>query len=215
VGWVYPEIRVVVYQDGAFRALIGVTSEEHPPENAQDTYSVFLRSEAVGAGLTDRQLKTSAYRRILHGVYAPSETPPTHQLKCAAASLTLPKDAVITGLSAATLRGVPLADFAAPVEVIVPREHGMLRRQGLRCTAVRTYEFEYSPWHGVGVAGFPRIAFDVLRRRSITQAVAYCDALLHAGAIRIDEIAGFLVGRRDDGVVRARNRLQYLDGRSE
>ncbi len=72
-----------------------------------------------------------------------------------------------------------------------------------------------APWRGVGVAGFPRIAFDLLKQRSITQAVAHCDALLHAGVISVDEIAGFLVGRHDHGIRRARARIPHLDGRAE
>ncbi|KAA5832464.1 DUF559 domain-containing protein [Saccharopolyspora hirsuta] len=177
--------------------------------------NVFRRSEAIDAGFTDWQLRSSAFRRVLHGVYTTCDTPLTHELKCAAAALTLPRGSVITGRSAATLRGVPLADFASPVEVLVPREDGMLRRSGLRCTSARTFDFEHSPWQGIGVAGFPRIAFDLLKQRSISHAVAYCDALLHAGAITTDEIAGFFVGRKDHGITRARMRLEYLDGRAE
>ncbi|MER5388410.1 DUF559 domain-containing protein [Saccharopolyspora sp. NPDC002686] len=192
-----------------------MTSTTRPPTIDDKPYNVFLRSEAIDAGYTDWDLRSGAFRRVLHGVYTTAETPLTHELKCAGATLTLPRGSVITGRSAATLRGVPLADFGSPVEVIVPREDGMLRRNGLRCTSTRAAESEHSPWRGVGVAGFPRISFDMLKQRSISHAVAYCDALLHAGVITPDEIAGFLVGRKGHGVARARMRLEYLDGRAE
>ncbi|WP_010306261.1 endonuclease domain-containing protein [Saccharopolyspora spinosa] len=192
-----------------------MTSHSIPPEIGNTPHNLFLRSEAIAAGISDGQLRSSAFRRVLHGVYTTCETPLTHELKCAAAAMTLPSGAVITGRSAATLRGVPLADFRTPVEVIVPRKDGMLRRQGLRCTAARAFDFEHSSWHGAGVAGFPRISFDMLKQRSISQAVGYCDALLHSGSITIEEIAGFLVGRKDHGIVRARMRLELLDGRAE
>ncbi|SEG64467.1 Protein of unknown function [Saccharopolyspora kobensis] len=192
-----------------------VTPATPPPEIETKPYDVFLRAEAIEAGFKDRHLRSSEFRRVLHGVYTTGDTQLTHELKCAAAALTLPRGSVITGRSAATLRGVPLADFGAPVEVIVAREDGMLRRSGLRCTTSRTFDFEHSPWRGIRVAGFPRIALDLLRQRSIAHAVGYCDALLHAGAITVDEIAGFLVGRKDHGISRARMRLDHLDGRAE
>lgn len=185
-----------------------------PPIIDDPSVTVFLRCEAIAAGWSDNELHARCVR-VMHGVYTPPNTPLTVELKCAGAALTLPPEAVITGRSAAALRGVRIADFGTPVDAIVPREFGMMRRKGLRCSAVRIGESEHSSWRGVGVAGFPRIAFDLLKQRSITQAVACCDALLHAGVITADEIAGFLVGRHDHGIRRARLRLPYLDGRAE
>ncbi|WP_158628640.1 hypothetical protein [Saccharopolyspora rhizosphaerae] len=43
--------------------------------------------------------------------------------------------------------------------------------------------------------GLARTTSDLLEQRSTTQAVARCDALLHAGAITVDEIVDFLVPR--------------------
>ncbi|MEV0085972.1 DUF559 domain-containing protein [Saccharopolyspora sp. NPDC050642] len=178
-------------------------------------HKLFLRSEALTAGLTDTHLRSSAFCRVLHGVYTTSGTPLTHELKCLAAAMRLPAKAMLTGLSSATLRGVALADFSTPVDVIVPREYGMHRRQGLRCSAVRTYDFEHEVWHGIRLAGIERTAFDLLKRRSMSLSIAHCDALLHRGLITREGIAKFLSGRRDNGVVLARHRLPYLDGRAE
>lgn len=189
-------------------------TQRRPPVIDELPITVFRRCDARAAGLTDEQIY-ARFLRVFHGVYTTPTTPLTHVLKCAAAALTVPEGSVITGRSAATLRGVDLAGFGDPVEVIVPNPDLMMRRKGLRCSAVRVAEFEHSPWCGVGVAGFARIAFDLLKQRSITQAVAHCDALLHAGVITVDEIAGFLVGRHDHGIRRARLRIPHLDGRAE
>ncbi|MGI8307661.1 endonuclease domain-containing protein [Saccharopolyspora hattusasensis] len=148
-------------------------------------------------------------------MYTISGTPLTHELKCLAAAMRLPPTAMLTGLSSATLHGAALADFSTPVDVIVPREYGMHRRQGLRCSAVRTYDFEHSPWHGIRLAGIERTAFDLLKRRSMALSIAHCDALLHANLITAEGIAKFVSGRGDDGVVLARQRIPYLDGRAE
>ncbi|MDQ2791614.1 MAG: hypothetical protein DLM60_07740 [Pseudonocardiales bacterium] len=52
-------------------------------------------------------------------MYSPAEVTQTHALYCTAAGLVLPPSAVITGRSAATLRGVRLARTEDPVEVLV------------------------------------------------------------------------------------------------
>ncbi|MDA3624332.1 DUF559 domain-containing protein [Saccharopolyspora sp. WRP15-2] len=178
-------------------------------------HGLFLRADALAAGLTDNQLRSPLFRRVLHGVYTSSETPLTHKLKCHAAAMRLPPTAMLTGLSAAMLHGVPIADFSTPVDVIVPRESGMHRRRGLHCSAVRMYDFEHTPWHDIRLAGIERTAFDLIKRRSIALSVAHCDALVHAGLITPERIAKFLSGRGDNGVVRARFRIPYLDGRAE
>ncbi len=180
-----------------------------------DEHGLFLRSEALAAGLTDRDLLGSSCVRVLHGVYAHAGVSLTHELRCRAAARHLPAEAVITGSSAATLHGVPLADFADPVEALVPRKLGMHRRYGLRCTAVRTHDFESTAWSGIRLAYPPRVAFDLLKGRSMSTAVARCDALLHAGLLTTDEVAGFLVDRRDHRISKARSRLSYLDARAE
>lgn len=191
-------------------------SEPHDKEpRLGDEHGLFLRSEALAAGLTDRDLLGPDYVRVLHGVYAHAGVALTHELKCRAAARHLPADAVITGSSAATLHGVPLAEFAAPVEAIMPRELGMHRRTGMRCTTARTYDFESTAWSGIRVARPPRLAFDLIKGRSVSTAVARCDALLHAGLLTMDDIAAFLVGRRDHRVSTARGRLSYLDARAE
>ncbi|MDI2028435.1 DUF559 domain-containing protein [Saccharopolyspora sp. TS4A08] len=187
---------------------------EQPPIIPDGPIFVFRRCEAIAAELKDRHLKYW-FLRVMQGVYTTKDTPLTHELKCAAVAKTLPEGSVITGLSAATLRGVPLADFSTPVEVIVPANALMMRRKGVSCSSVRIGEAEHSPWRGVGVAGFARIALDLLRQRSISRAVAQVDALLHAGVIGVDAIVAFLAGRHDAGIRRAWLHVPYLDERAE
>lgn len=181
-----------------------------------DEHGLLTRRDAVAAGVKDRDLRSPEIVRVLPGVYALRETLLTHRLKCLAAAKGLPPDAVLTGLSAATLHGAQgLADFRTPVEVLVPRPAGPHRRRGLVCSAPRTYEFEYEPWNGINLASLDRAAFDLLRKGPITTSVAHCDALLHQGLITPRAISQFMHGRRDDGVRKARFRFPLLDGRAE
>jgi hypothetical protein len=105
---------------------------------------VFRGSDAVRVGvLTRGQLRGPAVRRLFQGVYSLAGVVQTQALYCAAAGLALPPSAVVTGRSAATLRGVALAYPEDPVEVLVPLESRVVRGSGLavRRTVVRPDEW--------------------------------------------------------------------------
>ena len=173
---------------------------------------VFTRTEALEAGWTDHDLKSPQFRRVLHGVYRHTDTPATHAVACAAAAMRLPPDAMLTGRSAATLYGVPLARAHDPVEVVTS---GNKRTKGLRCWNVRISPGEHVAWRGIRMAKPLRVAFDLLARNPLAQGVATGDALLHAGVVTRDALGSALLYRHDDGIVRARKAFALLDGRAE
>jgi very-short-patch-repair endonuclease len=176
------------------------------------TGGLFTRAEALAAGLTDRDLRSPEYQRVVHGVYRTSSTPLTHELRCRAVAMKLPPHAVITGRSAATLHGVSLARPHDPVEVIV---EGGKRFHGVRNWNVHCHASETRPWCGVRLATPERTAVDLLTRNSLQQGVALCDAMLHAGLVDKDALGRVLRDRHDDGIVRARKAFELLDGRAE
>lgn len=126
--------------------------------------------------------------------------------------MKLPPEAVITGKSAATLHGVPIARPQDPVEVLIK---GCKRLHGVRSWDVRNYGFESAPWFGVRLATLERTALDLLIRNSLYQAVGLCDALLHARVIDKETIGRYLEGRHDHGINRARRAFELLDHRAE
>ncbi|MGS2613104.1 hypothetical protein ACVCAH_01005 [Micromonospora sp. LZ34] len=97
-------------------------------------WQVFRGSEAVRHGLlTPHQLRSSAWVRLRHDVYADARLDRDHALACRAAALQFPVDAVIAGPSAAYLHGVEHAvGFTDDVHVIVPRAAGLRTQRGLR-----------------------------------------------------------------------------------
>ncbi|MBB5154783.1 endonuclease domain-containing protein [Saccharopolyspora phatthalungensis] len=119
---------------------------------------------------------------------------------------------MITGKSAATLHGVPVARPQDPVEVLIK---GCKRLHGIRSWAVRHYGFESTPWFGIRLATLERTALDLLMRNGLHQAVGLCDALLHAGLIDEETIGKYMVGRHDHGIRRARRAFGFLDRRAE
>jgi hypothetical protein len=84
---------------------------------------VFRGSEARKAGLiTACELRGPSVRRLFQDVYAPAHVEVTHELGCRGAALLVPEQAVLTGRSAATVRGVELAQPYHPVEFVVPEQ---------------------------------------------------------------------------------------------
>jgi hypothetical protein len=70
---------------------------------------VFRGSHVVATGrLTQRELRSSAWRRLFRDVYACVDLPITHEVRAVAAARLLVPGAVVSGPSAAVLWGVPV-----------------------------------------------------------------------------------------------------------
>lgn len=174
---------------------------------------VFRGSEAVGAGfLTSADLRDERVVRLFRDVYTWAGIPLTHELRAMAAALALPAGAVITGRSAATVRGAPVCWTDDPVHVVAPLELRIGRRSGvlLRRTALRPDE--YVPW-GHGLLASPlRMALDLLLGRPLPESVADLDQVLKLGLIDRDELVVALRARHDNGIVVARQAERLATG---
>lgn len=97
-------------------------------------WQVFRGSDAVRDGLLTRhQLRSRAWLRLSHDVYADARLPRDHGLACRAAALLLPPGAVIAGPSAAYLHGVEhAATFETDVHVLTRQSARMTARKGVR-----------------------------------------------------------------------------------
>lgn len=173
---------------------------------------LFTRAQALADGLSDKDLCRPEFRRVIHGVYVLSEIEPSHTLKCEAASMVLPRDAVLIGRSAATVQGVPLAHAGELVEVIGNRRS---RHQGVYPRDLENQPDEHVPWNGIRLATPARAAFDLLARNPTQRGVAYCDALIHNELVTVADIGKFISRHRYHGVRRAETSLLLLDGRAE
>lgn len=181
-----------------------------------DLCGPFRGSEAVQTGvLTAAQLRGPAVRRLFQDVYAPAGMPYTHELRCEAAALVLHHEAVITGRSAATLRGVSLARAKDPIELTVPQAVRVFRRTGLDIRRTQLRDDESQPWGPIGLATPLRMGLDLLLDRALPDAVADLDAVLRAGLVNRAELRRMLSQRDDRGIVRARQAEELADPRAE
>lgn len=177
---------------------------------------VFRGSDAVRAGaLRQGQLRGSAVRRLFQGVYSQASVAQTHELYCTAAGLALPPSAVITGRSAATLRGVALARPQDPVEALVPLEARVVRGSGLAVRRTTVDRDDWVSWSGLRLATPQRMALDLLLGRPLPDAVADLDAVLRSRLVALPEVRSMVEQRSDRGIVLARRAVQLADPRAE
>jgi hypothetical protein len=181
-----------------------------------DLCGVFRGSEAVANGvLTAEQLRGAQFRRLYRDVYLPAGMPVSHPARCEGIALVLPPTAVITGRSAATLRGIPLARAMDPVEVVVPLDTRIARRTGLDVRRSNLTADEMVPWSGIGLATPPRMSLDLLLDRPLPDAVADLDAVLRTGLVDLDAVQRLVSARSDRGIVAARRAVELADPRAE
>lgn len=202
--------------------VIGVTKTT---SRIHELPEVFLGSDARAAGLiTRRQLSGNYVRRLFQNAYARADVPVTHELRCRAAALIMPAGAVLTGRSAATVRGVELAQPYDPVEIVVPEgsRFGPVKGIHIRRTAVKPKESR--AWQQIRIAKPARIALDLVlrlspRTRSWSQrlrtSVPDLDVFLRSGLVGQKQLRVMFSRRRNRGIVLAREALNLSDPRAE
>ncbi|GAA1946692.1 DUF559 domain-containing protein [Amycolatopsis minnesotensis] len=186
---------------------------------------VFRGSWARRTGLlTEGELRGPKVRRLFQDAYARADVAVTHELRCRAAALIVPRQAVLTGRSAATVRGVDLAKPYDPVEFVVPEKYrfGPIVGIHVRRTAVGRRQSRH--WHGIRIARPARITLDLVLRlsprkrgwaRRLREAVPDLDAFLRAIHVRFRTLVAMFSRRRNRGIRLAREALQMVDLRAE
>jgi len=112
--------------------LLGMPPRPYRPDAL--TWQVFRGSDVVRDGLlTEHQLRSSAWVRLRHDIYADARLDRDHALACRAALLRLPSGVVVGGPSAAFLHGVEhAAAFTDDVHILAPRPLRVGAQRGLR-----------------------------------------------------------------------------------
>jgi very-short-patch-repair endonuclease len=180
----------------------------------------FIGTHAVAEGvLTSRALRSPPFTRLFRNVYVASTTEVTHSMRCRAAALLAPGDAVLSGCSAAAVRGLELVGSHDPVEFVVPENVGFVRQSGLHIRRTCRRDIDSEPWEGIHLATPLRLALDTLTNTklhgSLPRVVGYLDALLRSGLVNLAELRDYLRPRRDNGMARARKVVELADARSE
>jgi hypothetical protein len=170
-----------------------VSGMPQPHRPSQLRRRVFESRYAIDQGLlTPAQLRSQAWRRLFAGIYADASLPPTHRLRClAASSYLVPATAAIAGRSAATLLGSGLAQPADPVEVLVPTP---LRAGPVRGLLIHTSALDETDVTTVGslrVTDRPRTSWDLAQWLDPVEAVVLVDRMLATGRVTRDELLAY------------------------
>ncbi len=146
--------------------------------------TVFRGSAAVRVGLlTPRQLRSSPWRRVLPDLYAGPDVALDHRVRVRALTRLLLPDAVVSGRSAATLWGEPLADTWEDVEVTVPPGHRDVQASGVRVRRRQLDPRETTVLDGDPLTTVVATAVDLAARRPLVDAVVDVDRLLASESV--------------------------------
>ena len=160
-------------------------------------------------------LRGPRVRRLFRDVYVDAATAVTHEVRCRGATLFLPADAVITGRSAATVRGAPLAEVDDPVEIIAPLGRRIARRDGLDLRRNEIGADEWVSWAGGRLATPLRMALDLALDRPIPVAVADLDVALRRGLVDRGALTDLVHTRSDRGIRDVRRAVGLVDPLAE
>jgi hypothetical protein len=175
----------------------------------------FRGSDAVRAGLlTPRRLRGTTWRQLFHDVYVHREVPTSHALRARGATVLLPA-AVVTGVSAAVLWGVDLADESEDVEVTLPPGTHMVRVTGIRARRARLLPGHVRRLGGARVTSPEATSLRLADALPRDRAVAAVDQLVVAGRADLDEVRRLATTARGPGSARARRVAALADGQAE
>jgi hypothetical protein len=176
---------------------------------------VFRGRDAVRDGaFSEKQLRGPEVQRVVRGVYTVPGVPLDHRLRCEAVALLLPPGGVVTGRSQATLLGVDLARWDDDVEVLLPDRGRWSTPRGVSTRRARLID-PGDRWRDVPLAVPHRMAFDVITRLELTDAVANLDAVVRAGLVSLTTLRRWLEDVHDPHVVAARQAASLCDPRAE
>jgi Protein of unknown function (DUF559) len=172
----------------------------------------FLGWWAVDEGLlTVDQLRSSAWRRVLRGVYVHRDVPLTHEVRARAACVLLPF-AVVSGRSAAVLWDVDLAGPDEVVEVTVPPSSHPTRIPGLHVRRAALPRGHRTYRRGTPVTSPEATAVRLAGLLPGDAAVIAVDQMVDKGSADLARVRALAAEATGRGCARARTACALADG---
>lgn len=170
-------------------------------------FEPFTIQQAAALGVDRKVLRGSRFHRLFRGVYVAADVEMTEWRWLVAALLALPKDAVVSHLSAARLwgfepRGRDDLEFSTNTTSVTELRGLRLHRRQGRLTP---YDI-----HGLPVTGPDRTFVDCGVVLGLVQLVQLAELLLHTGATTYDVLLCYCHDRHLHGVRRARRAMTMV-----
>jgi very-short-patch-repair endonuclease len=177
---------------------------------------VFRGSAAVRDGLLTRaQLRSPVWRRLFPGVYVHRDVAVTHALRARAAARVVIPGAVVTGRSAATIWGLPMAGPDDDIELTVPPGRNAVRVPGLRVRRARLPADQLCRRNGVRLLSPEATAVELAGRPPLEDAVVAVDLLTTGGPAALPLVRDLAARASGPGSRRAREACALADGLAE
>lgn len=151
---------------------------------------------------------------MLRGVYVHRDVAVDHRVRTRAALLLVP-GAVVSGLSAAVLWGVPLAGDGDPVELTLPAGAHQVRIAGVRVRRRELPDDWSTRWSGLRLTTPEATAVDLARSAPDDEGVVAVDRLVHAGTADLARVRALAARLSGPGARRARTVCALADGLAE
>jgi very-short-patch-repair endonuclease len=172
-------------------------------------------ADARSVGVTRRQLRGAAYRRLGAGVYRWVGLKESPQLMLAAVARRLPSGAAFSGPTAAWLHGLDVAP-CDPIEVTIPEPAGSARRAGASVRRAALARHEIVLRRRLPTTSALRTAVDLGGRNPLMEGVVAVDLFLHAELVTMAELLDYVAGHcRAKGIARLRRVVDLAEPKAE
>lgn len=178
------------------------------PEPVLSLRLPFLYDDAIAAGISPDQLRTSAWHRLFRGVYAPSSLPLSTALRAQGALLLHPPPAHASHATAAALLGVPVP-IDADVHVTVKDRRDRRTRPGLRAH-VREAGSHCQVFGGIRVSHPAQLFVELAGSLPFVDAVVAGDAMVRLGLITLPALRAHCAKARGKHSRTARRLVRYV-----
>jgi very-short-patch-repair endonuclease len=175
----------------------------------------FSYSEARTLGVSRRQLRGAAYRRLGSGLYRWVGLTESPQVLLGAVARRLPPGAALSGRTAAWLHGLDLAP-CDPIEVTIPEPIGSGHRAGLSVRRGKLAREEIVRRRGLPATSPLRTVVDLAGRDPLTEGVVAADMFLHAGLVSMHKLRTYVAEHPGvKGIARLRRVVDLAEPKAE
>jgi hypothetical protein len=175
----------------------------------------FTLASAREVGIEHSRLRSGIWRRLGPGTYAWSGRTDGPLLRLQAAACRLPAAGAFSGFAAAWLHGVDV-EPCNPIEVTIPKGHGISGRSGMKVSRARLAADQVVCVHGMRTTAILRTLEDLGRRMSVIEATVVADMALHGGVVGLDAFKSWVRTRRGGrGLINLRRVAEHAEPKSE
>jgi hypothetical protein len=175
----------------------------------------FTASDASPLGVTRRQLRGAAYRRLGSGLYRWVGLKESPQLLLCAVARRLPAGAAFSGWTAAWLHGLDVSP-CDPIEVTIPELIGTRRRAGASVSRAALSSEEIVLRRGLPTTSALRTVVDLAARSPLTEGVVAADMFLHEGRVSMADLRAHIAEHPGaKGIARLRRAVELAEPKAE